>query len=66
VIAADGDGSENILFVTRNYDADWNLAVVGSVGGVDSATALIEANFAAKVAAQRGFKGGVVELYVVS
>jgi hypothetical protein len=66
VIAADADRSENIFFVTRNYDSDGNLAIVRSVGGVDSAAALIEANFSAKVAAERGFKRGVVELHVVS
>jgi hypothetical protein len=61
VVAAQGHGSENVFFIARNYDADGNLAIVRSVGGIEGAASGIEANLSAKVAAKRGFKGGGVE-----
>ena len=62
MVAADGNGGENVFFVARNYDSDWDLAIVGAVGRVEGAAAGVEANFSAKVAAEGGFKGGDVEL----
>ena len=62
MVAADGDGGANVFSVAGNYDADGNLAIVGAVGGVEGAAAFVEANLAAKMAAERGFKGGCVEL----
>jgi hypothetical protein len=62
VVAAEGNGGEDIFFVARNYDADWDLAIVGAVGCVESAATLIEADFSAKVTAESSFKRGSVEL----
>jgi hypothetical protein len=62
VIAADGDGGADIFFVAGNYYSDGNLAIVGAVGGVEGASALVEADLSAKVAAESGLKGDGVEL----
>ena len=50
--AAKGDSRENIVHVMREDDANRNLAIVGTVGGVESTAALIETDFAAQGAAQ--------------
>src|SRR5208283_3700264 len=63
VLAAQGHGGEHVFFVAWNYDADQNLAVVGSIRGIEGAAARVKANLAAKVAAKRGFKRGIVELH---
>jgi hypothetical protein len=39
VVAAEGNGSEHVFLVAGNYDADWDLAIVGAVGGVEGAAA---------------------------
>jgi hypothetical protein len=62
MIAADGYGGAHVFFVAGDYYSDGNLAVVGAVGGVESAGAFVEADFSAKVAAEGGLKGGGVEL----
>jgi len=62
VVAAEGNGGENVFFVAGNYDTDGNLAIVGAVGCVKSAASLIEADFSAKVAAESSFKGRGIEL----
>jgi hypothetical protein len=62
VVAAEGNRGEHIFFVPRDYDTDRNLAVIRTVGCVESATAGIEANFAAKMAAESGFERSGVEL----
>ena len=62
MVAAEGNGGENIFFVARNYDADRDLAVIGAVGCVEGAAARVEADLSAKVAAESGFKRGGVEL----
>jgi hypothetical protein len=62
MVAAKRNGGEDIFFVARNYDADRDLAIVGAVGCVESATTLIEANFSTKMAAEGGFKRGSIEL----
>ena len=62
---------DNIVHTSRNHDADGNLAVAGTIRRVESATAVIEADFAADIAQQRSSKalsiycgrlGGVCEL----
>jgi hypothetical protein len=58
MLATERNGGKHILRVTRDYDSDWNLAIVGAVGGVKGTAAGIEANLAAKVAAQSGFQCG--------
>ena len=52
VLAAQSDGGEHIFFVAWDYDANWNLAIIRSVGGVEGAGAAIEANLAADVSAK--------------
>ena len=56
VLAADGDGGDYIVGIFGEDNADRDLAVVGTVGGVEGAAAVVEANLAAKMAAQRGFQ----------
>jgi hypothetical protein len=62
VVAAKGNGGEDIFFVAGNYNADRNLSVVGAVGCIKRAAARVEANLSAKVAAEGGFKRGGVKL----
>jgi hypothetical protein len=62
LVAAEGNGGEHVFFVARNYDADWDLAIIGAVGCVESAAARVEADLSAKVAAKRSFERGGVEL----
>jgi hypothetical protein len=61
VVAAEGNGGENVFFVAGNYDADRYLAVIGAVGCVEGAAARIKADFSAKVAAERSFERGGIE-----
>ena len=62
MIAAEGNGGENVFFIARNDDANRNLTVIGAVGCIERAAARIEENFSAKVAAESGFKSRGVEL----
>lgn len=62
MVAAEGNRGENVFFIAGDYDSDRNLAVIGAIGCVESATARIEADFSAKVAAESGFNRGDVEL----
>ncbi len=62
VFATDRHGREHILLVTRNNHADRDLAVVGTIGGIKSAAAGVEANFSAQMAAERIRECGGVEL----
>jgi hypothetical protein len=62
MVAAEGNGGENVFFIARNYDADRNLTVIGPVGCVESAAARVEADFSAKVAAERSLESRSVEL----
>jgi hypothetical protein len=63
VVTAQSNYGENVFFVARNYDADWDLTVVGAVGGVEGAAAGVKADLSAKVAAERGFERGGVKLH---
>ena len=56
MLAADGDSGNDVVVVTGNHHPDRDLPVVGSVGGVKRAAAVIEANFALKVSAQAPFE----------
>jgi hypothetical protein len=58
MLATERNRGKHVLLVTRDYHSDWNLAIVGAIGGIKSTAAGIEANLAAKVAAQSGFEGG--------
>jgi hypothetical protein len=46
-LTAQRDSGKNIVVIARQHDADRNLPVVGAVGRVERAAALIEADFAA-------------------
>ncbi len=39
VVAAQGNGGENVFFIAGNYDADRHLAIIGAVGCIEGATA---------------------------
>jgi hypothetical protein len=60
VVTAQGNGGQNIFFVAGNYDADRDLPVIGTIGGINGATARVKANFSAQVAAESGLKRGNV------
>ncbi len=62
MVAAEGNCGDNVFFITRNYDADRDLPVIGPVGCIESAAARIEADFSAKMAAERGLERGGVKL----
>ncbi|MGB6386747.1 MAG: hypothetical protein WBD25_09615 [Terriglobales bacterium] len=62
MVAAEGNGGEHIFSIARNYDADWDLAIIGAVGSVESAATGVEADLSSKMAAESGFKRGWVEL----
>ena len=51
-----------VFFVARDYDSDRDLAVVGAIGGIESAAAGVEANFSAKVTAESGFERGGINV----
>src|ERR1700691_5459689 len=61
-LAAEGNGGFDIIGVAGENNADGNLAVVGSVGGVEGAGAGVETNFAANLFTQRFGQGGGVHL----
>jgi hypothetical protein len=46
-LAAERDRGQNIFGIARKHDADGNLAIVGAVGGVESASATVEADIIA-------------------
>jgi hypothetical protein len=62
MVSAEGNRGENVFFVARNHDSDRNLAVIRAIGCIESAAARVEADFSAKVTAERGFKSRGVEL----
>jgi hypothetical protein len=56
VLTADGDCGDYIVGVFGKDHSDRNLAVIGSVGGVEGAAAVVEPYFTAEMAAQCGFE----------
>jgi hypothetical protein len=63
-LAAEGDGSEDVIYALGKSDADGDLAVVGTVGGVKGAGTTVETDFAFELGTQGVFEGGNVELGV--
>ena len=55
-LAACGHGGHHVSLIQRQNQADGHLAVVGSVGGVESARSLVEADLAAHHLAQFRFQ----------
>jgi hypothetical protein len=51
-LAAERDRCKNVVGIAWEHDADGDLAVVGAVGGVESAGAAIEPDFTANLGAQ--------------
>ena len=49
VFAGEGDGGDYVVVVPRKDYADGDLTVVGSVGGVQGASAVVETDFAAGI-----------------
>ena len=62
MVAAEGNGGENVFFIAGDYDSDRNLAVIGAVSCIESAAARVEADLSTKVAAERGLQSRSVEL----
>ena len=62
MVAAEGNGGENVFFIARNYDTNRDLAVIGAVSCVEGAAARVEADLSTKVAAERGLQSRSVEL----
>ena len=50
--SAERDRGDYIFVIVREYHSDRDLAIVGTVGSVESAGAIVEANFAANSGAQ--------------
>ncbi len=62
VLPRDRHRGDHIVRVAGNDHSDRNLAVVGAVGSVEGAAAVVEANFAAEMAAQSRFQGFSVKM----
>jgi|SRR5580700_2399996 hypothetical protein len=51
-LAAEGDRGPNIVGVAREYDPNRNLAVVRTIGGIESAGTAVESDFTPDLRAQ--------------
>src|SRR5579864_4053119 len=56
MLAANGNRCDNIFGVSGNHYADWDLAIVRAVGGVERPAAVIKAHLTANLAAQSRFQ----------
>ncbi len=56
----DGNRGAYIVYAARNYDSEWNLAIIGTVRGVQGATTIVEADFTANLALQSGLQSNRV------
>ena len=74
ILARQGDGGDNVIGVAGKNYADRDLAIVGAVGGVESAAAGIKTDVAAEVLAEglfqrngidTGTAGGAGDGYVI-
>jgi hypothetical protein len=57
---AERDCGDDIIIIFGKHDPDRHLAIIGPIGGVQCAAAIIETDFAGDVTAQSGFEGGVL------
>src|SRR5215472_10497246 len=57
IISGERNSLDHVLNCFGNYDADRNLAIVGSIIGIERAAAFIESNFAADRATQISSQG---------
>jgi hypothetical protein len=62
MVATKCDRRADIFLIARNYNANGDLTIIRAVGGVESPASGVKADFSAEMAAERGFKGGGVEL----
>jgi len=51
-VPADGDGGFNIIGIAWENYADWDLAVIGAVSGVEGAATVVETDIPADVSSQ--------------
>src|SRR5580692_370083 len=56
IFASQRDGRDDIVAVAGKNHSDGNLAIIGSVRGVESAAAIVEANLTTHVTAEGGGK----------
>jgi hypothetical protein len=63
MFAAQCYSGENVFSIAGSDYADRNLAIVGAIGGVQSAAAGVEADFTSEMAAKGGFEGESVDLH---
>ena len=56
IFASQRDGRDDIVDIAGKNHSDRNLAIVGSVGGVERAASVVEANVTAHVTAEGGGK----------
>ena len=54
VFTSQRDGCNDIVRIARENDSDGNLAIVGSVGGIERACAVVETNVTTDVASEGG------------
>ena len=59
--AAEGDGGDDVIVVAGKDDADWDLAIVRAVRGIQGAGAVVETDFALDLYLKRFFEAGGVD-----
>ena len=59
--AADGDGCFDVCRVERQHQTDGNLTIIGGVGGIEGATAGVEADFTSHRLTERSLEFAVSE-----
>ena len=57
VLAGQSHGLDYFFNCFGNYNADWNLTIIGSIHGIESAGAIVKPHFACDGGAQLGGKG---------
>ena len=61
VFAAEGNGGDDVIVVAGKDDADWDLAIVRAVRGIQGAGAVVETDFALDLYLKRFFEAGGVD-----
>jgi hypothetical protein len=62
VLSADCNRSDYVIRIARDYDSNWNLAIVRTVSGVERAAAVVETDFCAKLPPQGGLQGCGIQM----
>jgi hypothetical protein len=63
IFASEGDGGDYVVSIPREDHANGDLTVVGSVGGVEGASAVVETDLAADILAEIGCQAHRVHLH---